>query len=361
MFSRTRAPFALAVAALLLTPGCSLVGSDGDTRATGATGATGSPGGSAPTEVVLLTHGDFSLPEKVLAGFESATGYTLTIRPSDSVGVLVNQVTDEAGNPSGDVVFGVDNTFGSRVLDAGALAPADVDLPAGVADFALPGDDDGALVPVDNGNVCVNYDRAWFAERDLDPPTTLADLTDPAYRDLLAVPSATNSSTGLAFLLATIAASGDDWPAYWRDLLANGARVSADWSEAYYTDFTQGDPGGDYPLVVSYDSSPAFTVDGDESTTAALLDTCFRQVEYAGVLAGAANPEGARALVEYLLGPAVQRALPTSMYVFPVVADTPLPADWARFAPRPAAPLAVDPAEVEANREDWLLAWSDLL
>ena len=113
--------------------------------------------------------------------------------------------------------------------------------------------------------------------------------------------------------------------------------------------------------MLSYDSSPAFTVDGEGgTTTSALLDTCFRQVEYAGVLAGADNPEGAQALVDFMLGQDFQAALPEAMYVFPVDAAVALPPDWAEFAVQPEEPYAVDPAEIAANRDDWLTEWSDL-
>ncbi|MGA8258459.1 MAG: thiamine ABC transporter substrate-binding protein, partial [Nocardioides sp.] len=294
--------------------------------------------------------------------FEAESGFALEVRPSDGVGDLANLVADESGKPSGDVVFGIDNTFASRVLDAGALATYTGELPDGVSDYLLPGDDDGALVPVDNGNVCVNVDYTWFAAEGIDPPQSLDDLTDPAYRGLFVTSSAASSSPGLAFLLTTIAEYGDAWPDYWADLMANDTQVVDGWSEAYQGEFTQGGGKGEKPIVVSYDSSPAFTVDGKGgTTTSALLDTCYQQVEYAAALDGADNPEGASALLDFLVGPEVQSALPTSMYVFPVVAETPIPADWASFATRPSESYAVDPAEIEANRQDWLLEWTDVI
>ena len=260
------------------------------------------------------------------------------------------------------MVFGVDNTFASRVQGADALASYDGDLPAGVATYALPGDDGGDFVPVDNGNVCVNVDETWFAKKKIAPPVTLADLTDPTYEGLFVVPSAASSSPGLAFLLSTVAEYGDEWPSYWEDLLANDAEIVAGWSEAYQGEFTQGGGGGDKPIVVSYDSSPAFTVDGEGgTTTSALLETCYQQVEYAAQLDGAANPEGAQALLDFLLSPTVQTALPESMYVFPVAEGTELPSDWAEFAARPTDSYEVDPAEIEANREDWLIEWTDII
>ena len=133
--------------------------------------------------------------------------------------------------------------------------------------------------------------------------------------------------------------------------MANDTTLTDGWSQAYETDFTQGGGHGRLPIVVSYDSSPAFTVPkgSSTSTTKALLDTCFRQVEYAGVLTGAQNVKGAEAFVDFLLSPAVQQALPDSMYVFPVRSGTPLPAAWAQVR-RPAdAPVDRQPRRDHAH------------
>ena len=315
-----------------------------------------------PTEVTLLAHDSFQLPDELLAQFEQESGFTLKVRPLGDAGRLTNQLVLTKDEPLGDVVFGVDNTFGSRAVDAGVFEPYESAMPPGAEEYDLAGDDEHVLTPVDNGSVCVNVDETWFEAQGQEPPQTLDDLTDPAYRDLLVTPSPVSSSPGLAFLLATVGEYGDDWPDYWRDLLGNGAKVTTDWENAYNVDFTQGGGKGKRPVVVSYDSSPAFTVGDDgESTTRALLDTCFRQVEYAGVLEGAANPDGARALVDFLVSPAVQEALPESMYVFPVSDDATLPPDWARFAERPTDPIEVDPAEIGENRDAWLEEWSDLV
>jgi thiamine transport system substrate-binding protein len=318
---------------------------------------------AAPSdEVVLVTHDSFVLPRKVIRQFERESGYDLVVRASGDAGTLTNKLVLTKDDPTGDVAFGVDNTFASRALDEGVFAPYSFEQPAGVVEYELPGDDSHALTPVDNGNVCVNVDDTWFADHDLAPPATLGDLTDPAYEDLFVLPGAATSSTGMAFLLSTIAEYGDAWPGYWEDLMANGAKLTSSWSDAYEVDFTQGGGKGDRPIVLSYDSSPAFTVPegSDTSTTSALLDTCFRQVEYAGVLRGAKNVPGAEELVRFLTGPEVQAALPESMYVFPVAAGTKLPAEWASHAEQPTEPYAVDPADVAENRDDWLREWSDV-
>lgn len=343
-------------AVLLVASGCSLVGGSGS--------SSGGGDGRASDRVVLLTHDSFSLPDELVDAFEADTGLDLVIRAVGDGGTLTNRLVLSKDEPEGDVVYGIDNTFASRALDAGVLAPyADAPLPSGSEDLRLDGDGRDRLAPVDVSDVCVNVDDAWFTERDRTPPRTLDDLRDPAYRDLFVTPAATTSSPGLAFLLTTIAAYGEDgWQDYWRDLVANGATITADWEGAYQTDFTAGGGSGSRPVVLSYDSSPAFTVseDGSTSTTSALLDTCFQQVEYTGVLTGADNSAGARQVVDWLLSDAVQAALPESMYVFPAADDVALPETWAKHAVRPEKPWSVDPARIEADRETWLREWTDV-
>jgi thiamine transport system substrate-binding protein len=351
-YFRAATPALLATGALVLTA-CSTVGGDDDEPATDASGK--------PTQVVLVTHESFVLPEELQKRFEDESGYRLVVRASGDAGALTNKLVLTKGDPLGDVTFGIDNTFASRALDEGVLAPYDATLPEGAEQYRLEGDDEHALTPIDNASVCVNVDDTWFATRDQQPPATLDDLTDPAYRDLFVTSGAATSSPGMAFLLATIAAYGDGWQDYWAELMDNGAKLTEGWSDAYQVDFTQGGGQGKRPVVLSYDSSPAFTIAKDgTSTTSALLDTCFRQVEYAGVLEGAENPDGAEALVDFLLSPEVQAALPESMYVFPVDSSVELPADWAEFAEQPTEPLEVDPAEIAENRDVWLREWSDI-
>ncbi|WP_240641170.1 thiamine ABC transporter substrate-binding protein [Nocardioides ferulae] len=345
-------------ASLALLGACSTMGEDDPPETT----PEGSP---APERVVLVTHDSFALPKKLIRAFEAEHGLTLEVRASGDAGTLTNKLVLTQDNPTGDVAFGIDNTFASRAVEADVFAALDVQPPSGAERFVLPGatndDGDPVLAPVDQANVCVNVDDTWFEREGLAPPETLEDLADPAYEGLFVTPGATTSSPGMAFLLATIAEYGEEWPDYWERLLANGVKITDGWSDAYQVDFTQGGGKGDRPIVLSYDSSPAFTVDGDQTTTSALLDTCFAQVEYAGVLSGAENPDGAQQVVQWLLDEDVQAALPTSMYVFPVDSGVELPEDWARFAEQPSDPATVDPEEITERRDEWLREWSDLI
>jgi thiamine transport system substrate-binding protein len=347
----TRLTAALGTAALLAVAGCSVsVGNEGS--------------GAGDSTVTLLTHDSFALPDELLAEFEERSGMTLELVRSGDAGSLTNQLVLSKDEPVGDVVFGIDNTFASRAVEAGVLAEyVSAELPGSGGEHTLDGEGVELLTPVDWGDVCVNVDDAWFRDKGIRPPRTLEDLTDPTYEGLFVTPAASTSSPGFAFLLATIGEYGEDgWRDYWQRLMDNGARVVAGWTDAYEVDFTAGGGGGDRPIVLSYNSSPPFTIPegGKRPTTSALLDTCFRQVEYAGVLEGTDNRDGAEALVDFLVSPEVQQALPDSMYVFPVDDSVDLPPLWARWAEPAPEPVEVAPDAVAENREDWLRDWSDL-
>lgn len=339
----------VATLAVLALAGCS-------GASDGASGGSSEPSGT----VTLVTHDSFAVSDDVLAAFEEESGLTVKqVAPGDG-GALANQLVLTKDSPLGDVVFGIDNTFASRVIDAGVLAPY---TPSGLSDSAAQYavGDGGELTPVDLGDVCVNVDHAWFEAQGLAEPVTLDDLAKPEYKDLLVVTNPATSSPGLSFLLATVGAFGEDgWTDYWQRLVDNGVKVDEGWSDAYYVDFSGGEGKGPRPLVLSYSTSPAATVseDGSTSTTGALLDTCTRQVEYAGVLQGAKNPEGAQQLVDFLVSEAFQADVPGSMYMYPADDSVALPEDWQKFAPLAPSPITVAPQDVADHRDEWIEQWT---
>ncbi len=331
--------------------------------ATAAVALAGCSGGTTDsTAVTVVTHDSFAVPDDVLAAFEAESGLTVTfVAPGDG-GALVNQVILTKDSPLGDVVYGIDNTFASRAIDEGIFAEYASPVPAAAAaaPYAIPGS--AALTAIDYSDVCINVDHAWFASRDLAEPVTLDDLADPAYRGLLSVTNPATSSPGLAFLLATVAEYGDAWPEFWARLRANDVRVTASWTETYYSDFSGPSSGGAYPLVLSYASSPPYEV-GDDGVapTGALLDTCFRQVEYAGVLAGAKNPKAAERVIDWMLSDAFQASVPENMYVYPVSSSVTVPPAWAANAPLSPSPFTLDPATITAHRDDYIRTWTSVV
>jgi thiamine transport system substrate-binding protein len=322
---------------------------------------------SAETVTVrLLTHDSFDISADTVAAFEAQTGHTLEILKGGDAGQMLNQAILARGNPVADVIFGIDNSFLSRALTAGILVAypsADLaDVPIG-----LQLDPQRRALPVDYGDVCLNYDRAWFAARNLTPPASLAELTDPAWANLLAVPNPATSSPGLAFLLATVALYGEDgFRSYWEGLRANGVRVENGWSAVYYTAFTL--YGGDRPIVVSYATSPAAEVwfadpQPDTPPTGAVVaaGTCFRQVEFAGILAGTKQEKAAQQLLDFMLGETFQADIPLHMFVWPANESADVPEIFVRHARKSAEPLTLDPDTITANRERWIESWSRIV
>lgn len=327
-----------------------------------AAGGSPAPGASsaAPTESKTLTvvsHDSFNIPDEAKKKFETETGYTVKYVAQGDAGSMVNQLVLTKDSPLGDVVFGIDNTFAGRTVSEGVLVPyASAKLPADSAD--LKAEQGDLLTPIDFGDVCVNADKNWFEAKKLAIPATLDDLTKPEYKDLLVVENAASSSPGLAFLVATVGAKGDGYLDYWGKLKDNGVKVVKDWTQAYSVEFSGGEGKGSRPLVLSYATSPAFTVADGTSSTTALLDTCFRQVEYAGVIKGAQNEVGARKFIDFLLSEDVQPTIAENMYMYPAVKSTKLPAEWVKFAPLSEKPIAVDAAQIGEKREEWIKAWT---
>lgn len=321
----------------------------------------------AQQPVRVLTHSSFDLPVELLEEFTERTGWPVELLPGGDAGEVVNRAVLTAGRPLADVLFGVDNSLLHRATAAGVFEPYEsprlADVPAA---FHLS--DDHLVTPVDLGYVAFNIDVGWFETAGLPLPETLADLTHPDYHGLTVVQDPAASSTGLAFMLTTISLFGEDgatgWLDWWADLRDNGLQVTSGWTDAYYTAFTR--YGGDRPIVLSYASSPAaeviFAEEPPETapTVNLLCEGCvWRQIEAAGVLAGAANPDGARAFIDFLLSDEVQAAIPMAMFVYPVVQGTELPAEFLEFAEVPEdLGVSLDPEEISDGQEGWLLEWT---
>jgi thiamine transport system substrate-binding protein len=327
----------------------------------------GCGGGDAkPSDVVLVTHDSFVISDDVRSEFEKSSGLELRILQSGDAGELLSKALLTAGNPQGDVLFGVDNNLLSRALDGDLFESYESRLLDQV-DESYVLDPEHRVAPIDHGEVCVNYDKAWFSDRELEPPRSLADLTASRYEGLLVVENPATSTPGLAFLLATIARFGErDWQRYWSFLRKNRVLVVDGWEEAYNSHFSGSAGKGDRPIVVSYASSPPAEVifatpRPKEAPTAVIETSCFRQIEFAGVLRGTRNEEGARELVDFLLSKRFQEDIPLSMFVFPVNREAELPPAFEQYSVVPESPLELPPDEIGANRDRWVKEWTSVV
>ncbi len=315
--------------------------------------------------ITLMAHDSFAdaVTEETFAAFTAETGHQVEVLAAGDAGAMVNQAILTVDNPVADMIFGVDDTFLTRALDAEIFEPFTSSVLGSVPE-TLHAEGDW-VTPIDYGDVCLNYDKAGFSD-ELPPPASLDDLIEPAYNGMLVVEDPTTSSPGLAFLLSTIDRFGEDgWQPYWEGLEQNGALVSPGWTEAYYGEFSGGAGEGDRPLVVSYASSPPAEVifsetPLDEAPTGVITDGCYRQVEFAGILAGTPYPGPAGQLIDFMLSIGFQETIPLTWFVFPANREAALPPEFLEHTVIPDNPVQMDPATIEANRQSWLEQWADI-
>jgi thiamine transport system substrate-binding protein len=310
------------------------------------------------TSLTLLTHDSFAVTPEVFEQFTAATGIKVTVLQSGDAGQVVSQAVLTAGKPVADVLFGIDNTLLCRGVTAGVFAPYTAPGLADVAD-AYELDPTHAVTPIDVGDVCLNYAKSAYASS---PPQTLDDLTTPQFKNAFVTQNPETSSPGMAFLLATIAKYGEaGFEDYWKKLRANGLEVTSGWTEAYNESFGAGK--GPRSVVTSYATSPAadmmFADPPISSPTIGVVeDSCFRQVEFAGVLAGTKHPAAAAKLIDFMLSTAFQEDIPANMFVFPVNNKATLPPVFASTVSLVERPLTLSPAHIEAQRDDWTARWT---
>jgi thiamine transport system substrate-binding protein len=349
----------LAIVVVLATGCGSSSTSAGGASTSQAPGTTESLAGP----LVLVTHDSFAVSDQVLQDFENQTGIQVKVLHEGDAVEMVNKAILTKDNPEGDVLFGIDNNTLTRAYDADLFEP-----------YTAPGldqvdqqyqlDDQHRVTPIDHADVCLNYDVGWFTQHGVAAPTSMDDLTQPAYKGLTVVENPATSTPGLAFVLASISHFGDNgWQAYWTQLRANDVQVVDGWEQAYNTAFSGSAGKGDKPIVVSYATSPPAEVlnaDPQPATapTAVVPGSCFRQIELAGVLKGTKRAAAAQAFIDFMLGRQFQEDMPLQMYVEPVNGQATEPDVFTKYVAHPTDPLSLDPSTIGSNRDAWIDQWT---
>ena len=318
-----------------------------------------------PQILTIMTHDSFAVSEDVIKSFEEANNAKIVFLQSGDAGAMLSKAILTKDAPLADLLFGVDNTFLSRALEANIFdVYASPELKNIPMEFKL--DASNRALPVDYGDVCINYDKNFFTEHGLAVPQSFDDLLKPEYGDLLVVENPATSSTGLAFLLATIAHFGNGYLDYWSVLKANGIVIVDGWETAYYTNFSGSSGHGRQAMVVSYGTSPAAEVifsetPLDDAPTASILgpDTCFRQIEFVGILKDTQHRALAEKFIDFMLGQKFQEDVSLQMFVYPVNPNAALPDEFVKYAQTPAQPASLAPDVIASNRDRWIQEWTD--
>ncbi len=316
-----------------------------------------------PETLTVLTHDSFAISQSTLDAFTEETGIEVALLDGGDAGLMLAQAILTKDNPIADVIFGVDNTFLSRAVEEQITIPYAATALEDLHPFTRL-DDTNRFTPIDYGDVCLQYDKE-IIETDFDIVDTRKLFYDPGVGGGLVVEDPSTSSPGLAFLLATIAAFPDGWQDYWTVLRQEGVLVVPGWEEAYYGEFS-GASDGDRPIVVSYASSPVAEVvfatePIEEPATAIVEESCFRQVEFAGILDGTDSRDTAEQFIDFMLSARFQEDIPLNMYVFPALRSAALPQVFVEHAVIAESPLSLDPAVIAANRDRWIEEWTEIV
>ncbi|MFC1532139.1 thiamine ABC transporter substrate binding subunit [Thermodesulfobacteriota bacterium] len=323
--------------------------------------------GQGTNELTIMCHDSFNISKGVVAVFEKPHNITLRFLKAGDAGAALNKAILSKRNPLADVFYGVDNTFLSRALEAGIFEQYASPLLSDIRE-ELKLDPSNRLLAVDFGDVCLNYDKKWFADKGLAPPKTLEDLLKPEYKGLTVVQNPATSSPGLAFLLATISHfSENGYLDYWKKLKANDVLVTNGWKDAYWGQFSAASKGN-RPIVVSYATSPPAEVHFSEkplteAPTAAVMGkgTSFRQIEFVGILKGTKNITMAQKVIDFMLDKTFQEDIPLQMFVFPANKSAALPEVFIKHSRIADYVNTVTPDQIVNNRDKWINEWRKLV
>ncbi|HUR62807.1 MAG TPA: thiamine ABC transporter substrate-binding protein [Candidatus Thermoplasmatota archaeon] len=370
---------------LLVMPaiaGCTSTPAPSGSQATYASkGFAGDPTGRDATRwpdlsgetVTILDQGAFDyLFTAAQPLFENLTHAKVRHIAALDAGDVVQRSLRESGDPSFDVLYGIDNVLMAKARDGNVFAPytpvmgARVNATLLFFDAAQP----WPATPVDHGYTAINIDpRAKLGVHGL------RDLANPANARQFVTEDPRTSSPGLGFLIATVATFGDkgtgayDYLAYWDDLLANGTLVTPGWTEAYVQHFTAGygaaTGAADRAIVTSYSTSPAYEAYSGAATTAKVLLApmgTFHQVETMGIARGTRHLAAAQAWIEFTLTDAYQELQAPQNAVYPVVDTIDVASVFGHADPAPGTFLDADlgTAIIGSNVDRWVREWTEV-
>ncbi len=318
----------------------------------------------AQDTLTVLTYDSFAVSSDLVEAFEAENNVKIQFLEAGAGGEIIARAILTKDDPIADVIIGFDTSQFGKIFSNDLLeAYASPEL-ANISD-SYKQDPENRALPFNYGEICINYDKKYFADKGLEIPASLDDLLKPEYKGLLVTQDPGASNTGIGFLAATINAYGEDgFVDYWNKLLQNGLVIGNSWSSTYYTNFSAASGNGEQPMVVSYTTSPAaefiYSETGEAPTDSLTSDgMCYRSVEFCGILKNAKNPELARKFIDAFIGKEWQEDLPMQMFVYPVNEQAELPEEFELYGKPAENPVMMDPDYLSEKHDEWIRIWSE--
>ncbi|AVX03379.1 thiamine-binding periplasmic protein [Maritalea myrionectae] len=268
---------------------------------------------------------DWGPGPQLKAGFEANCDCEVDFVGADSSIGALRKAQLEGPGTKADIILGLDTSVAAEAKNTALFADHNVDLSA----LDLPVDyGSDQFVPFDYGYFAFVYDSSKIET----PPSSFEELAAMDDNFKIAVQDPRSSTPGLGLVLWMQAAKGDQADELWADIAPNILTVTKGWSEAYSL-FLE----GEVDMVLSYTSSPSYhriAEEEDKYLAAQFEEGHYVQVELAGILESSEQKDLASDFLRFLVSQDGQKIIPTTNWMFPVVAlddglpegfDTPLP------------------------------------
>jgi thiamine transport system substrate-binding protein len=287
--------------------------------------------------------------KEIEKGFEAQCNCELEIVTlGDGVAVL-NRMRLEGNKTNADVILGLDNNFLEQAKQAQIVIPHQITKPDNLnTDWW-----DSDFMPYDFGYFAFIYDQQKISN----PPHSMHELVNNKANWKIIYQDPRTSTPGLGLLYWMKNIYGDDSASAWQKIAKNTVTVTKGWGEAYGL-FLKGEAD----FVLSYSTSPVAHImnDNDHRYAAAIFDEGhYRQVEVAGITKYSQHPELARAFLQYLLTPDVQRQFAEKNFMYPIINIT-LPEAFQQIEPVNKA-LEFDAKQVKNNQKRWVREWKSTI
>lgn len=342
-------------------------------------------GTSGDVQLTLYTY------ESLLAdpGYDFVEGYAnYSGIPKDSIQVIalsdansiVTRLIGEKDSPAADVVIGLDNILVYEAKNQGVLQPYNSPMLENISsDLITNLDPDHYLLPFDYGIIAFNYDNLRINSSTVDnlENLTLNDFLTLELDKKLVIEDPTLSSPGLGFLLSTIAIYGDPSIEFdgllnlnWRDWWENASsdiRVAPSWGAAFDIYYEEGE---NRPLMISYGSSPAYTVcQGWGDNLKAFVShengtsNAWLQIEGIGLTEGAPHQTRAEDFIDWFLGEELQNQIPENNWMYPANQNANISSCFEESVINTEEVFILNdlitPTMLETNLERWQNEWEE--